>query len=203
MWRVSWRKGPHNAYSDGAHLRALVSKLGGGADPSPTTPWAFTDPAPELLRPVGGTIGIPYYYNQIDYKYDRATNTYLRWETQDVVHDTMAPQLDLNNGRQIAPSVVVVMYVPTFLASGVQERKEGRLDMAYVGKGKALVFENGTVIGARWNKSSEYSQTTITYASGPDAGKRVAFVRGQIFIQVVAPDVQVTYTLGSTVAPEH
>ena len=202
IWRVDWRKAPHNAYSDGLHLRALLKKLGGSADPSPTTPWAFGDPAPELFRPVGGSIDIPYYYNKIQYQYDRATNTYLRWETLDVIHHTLGPQVDQTNGRQIAPSVVVVMYMPVYLMAGEKERKEGRLELAYVGKGKALVFQNGTVINARWNKSAEYSATTITYASGPDAGKRVAFVRGQIFIQVVAPDVPVTYTLGSTVAPE-
>jgi hypothetical protein len=201
MWRVDWRVAPHNAYTDGAQLRALLRKLG-GTDPSPKTPWTFGDPVPDWMRPVGGTITVPYYYNEIQYQYDHATNTYLRWETSDVIKHKLAPEIDPNNGRQVAPSVVVVMYMNTYLMAGHANLKKGRLELAYVGKGKALVFQNGTLISARWNKSREYSPTTITYASGPDAGKPIPFVRGQIFVQVVTPDTTISYTLGTTVAPQ-
>jgi hypothetical protein len=202
MWRVDWRVAPHNAYTDGLHLRALLAKLG-GTSPSPKTPWAFGDPVPEWLRPVGGSIDIPYFYNRIQYEYDRASNTYLRSHEADVIHHKMAPEIDPNNDRRVAPSVVVIMFMDTYLMAGHANIKKGRLELDYLGQGKAWVFENGTVVGARWNKARETSQTTITYASGPDAGKPVPFVRGQIFIQVVPPDTAVTYTLGTTVAPEH
>jgi hypothetical protein len=200
MWREKFRAAPHNAYTSGAQLRALLRKLG-GTDPSPKTPWTFGDPAPQSLRPVGGSITIPYYYNKIEYQYDRATNTYPRWETTNVTKHTLAPEIDPNNDRQVAPSVVVVMYMNTYLMAGHANEKKGRLELAYVGKGKALVFQNGTAISARWNKAREHSPTTLTYASGPDAGKPIPFVRGQIFIQVVPPGTAITYTLGTPVEP--
>jgi hypothetical protein len=89
----------------------------------------------------------------------------------------------------------------TYLMAGHANEKKCRLELAYVGKGKALVFQNGQAISARWNKAREHSQTTLTYASGPDAGKPVPFVRGQIFIQVVPTGTAVTYTVGTLAPP--
>jgi hypothetical protein len=197
MWRVDWRVPPHNVYSNGGELRGLARKLGATA-PLTSSLWTFGDPTPEWLRPEGGTITVPYHYNLIDYRYDRATNTYPRWVTDDPVKKNSIPQVDANNGHQIAPSVVVVMYVPTYLYPGSY-----RLDVRYLGQGEALVFQNGTVIDARWAKSREQAATTFRYASGPEAGRQIPLNRGQIFIQIVAPDTPVTWTLGLTTPPEY
>ena len=202
MWRVDWRKAPHNAYSDGIQLRTLLRKLGGTAAFTKAL-WTFGEPTEEWLRPEGGTLTIPYYYNNIEYRYDRATNTYPRWATYDVIRHKLAPDIDWNNGRQLAPSVVVVLYMNTYALAGHANEKKGRLDIRYVGAGKAIVFQNGTAIDARWSKRRERSPTTINYASGPNAGQPIPFNRGQIFVQVVTPDMPVTWTLGTTVAPQY
>jgi hypothetical protein len=197
MWRVDWRRAPHNVYSNSTELRGLARKLGATA-PFTSPLWTFGDPAPEWLRPEGGTITVPYLYNLIEYRYDRATNTYPRWVEDHPTKKNSIPQIDANNGRQIAPSVVVVMYVPTYLYPNSY-----RLDVRYVGQGKALVFQNGTLIDARWAKSREQAATTFRYASGPEAGQQIPLNRGQIFIQIVATGTPVTWTLGLTVPPEY
>lgn len=197
MWRVDSRAAPHNVYSNSTELRLLARKLGATA-PLTSSLWTFGDPTPEWLRPQGGTITVPYHYNLIDYRYDRATNTYPRWVTGDPIKKDSVPQIDSNNGRQIAPSVVVVMYVPTYLYPNSY-----RLDVRYLGQGKALVFQNGTLIDARWAKSREQAPTTFRYASGPQAGQQIPLNRGQIFIQIVTPGTPVTWTLGLTTPPEY
>jgi hypothetical protein len=197
MWRVDWRVAPHNAYSSGPELRVLQQKLGATA-PLTSPLWTFGDATPEWLRPDGGTITIPYSYNRVEHRYDRATNTYPRWVTGSPTRKDSVPQIDSNNGRQIAPSVVVVMYVPTYLYPNSY-----RLDVRYLGQGKALVFQNGTLIEARWAKSREQAPTTFRYASGPQAGQQIPLNRGQIFIHIVAPDTPVTWTFGLTTPPEY
>jgi hypothetical protein len=203
MWRVDFRVAPHNAWTSGRELRALLAKLG-GASPGPPAFWTFTDEAPLADRPEGGTIDIPYRYNDIQYKYDRATNTYLRWVTSDVIRHKESPDLDYNNGVQVAPKNVVVMYMDTYaLAQTHHDLVKHRLDLRYVGSGKATVFQNGHAIAATWVKSKESSATTFRYASGPQKGQQIPFVRGQIFIQVIPTGTAFTYTLGRTVAPQY
>ncbi len=86
------------------------------------------------------------------------------------------------------------------LAGSANEAKH-RLDVNFLGSGKAMVFVNGQAIEARWSKKLESSPTLLTYASGPNAGAPVPFVRGQIFFQVVEASTQVTWTLGSGASP--
>ena len=50
-----------------------------------------------------------------------------------------------------------------------------------VGEGKALIFQNGEVIEATWEKKSQSSRTKYFYKEG----KEVAFVRGLIWIEAI------------------
>jgi hypothetical protein len=203
MWRVHFRAAPHNAWTSGKDLRDLLA-VQGGATPGPPAFWTFADGAPLADRPDGGTIDVPYRYNHVQYKYDRATNTYLRWVETDVIHHKLSPDLDYNNNVQVAPKNVVVMYMDTYaLANTPRDLVKHRLDLHYVGSGKATVFQNGHAIPAIWVKSKEFSATTFRYASGPQAGQQIPFVRGQIFIQVIPTGTAFTYTLGRTVAPQY
>jgi hypothetical protein len=195
MWRVDWRAKPHNVYTSGQSLQQLARKIGATA-PYTTSPFTFADEVPLESRPVGGTIKVEYEYNTITYRYDRATNTYLRWVTGDVIHNTSVPQIDPNNGQQIAPSNVIILTQKIYALAGEHNLAKHRLDVKDIGSGSAMVFNNGQVIPATWSKKSHTDPTYIYYASGPLKGKPVPMVRGQIFIQVVFPDLPVTVTPG-------
>jgi hypothetical protein len=197
MWREGSRPAPHNVYSSSAVLRILQAKMGATTG-LPRSLWTFGDPAPAWLRPVGGTIVVPFRDNRVEYRYDRDTNTYPRWVLRNRGAQDLIVQLDANTGSQLSPSVVVVMYVNTYLMPNSY-----RLDVRYLGQGKALVFQNGTVVDARWVKNREQAPTTFRYASGPQAGRPIPLNRGQIFIQVLAPDVPVSYDLGTPLTPDH
>ncbi len=191
MTRVTYKVAPHNLYSTGGKLLSLARVLGATA-PFTKSPFAFGDQLPEADRPSGGTIMIPYHGNTISYAYDPATNTYPRGVSG------QPQQTDYGNGRRIAPSNVVVLYQVTgLLPVEVGQANKHRLEIQYLGTGKAMVFCNGQAIEARWSKKAESSPTYLTYAKGPMAGQPVQLVRGQIFIQVVPTDMAVKWTVAT------
>lgn len=77
----------------------------------------------------------------------------------------------------------------------LKTKEEGPVDelkhMLYetIGKGDALIFQNGKVIEARWSKASREARTKFTDKSG----KPVSFVRGKIWISVLDTSNDVAY----------
>ena len=59
-----------------------------------------------------------------------------------------------------------------------------------IGKGQAMVFRDGLAIPATWQKNDDTDLTRLYDASGQE----IPFVRGRIFIQVVATGTKVTHT---------
>jgi hypothetical protein len=187
MRRVDYKVAPHNLYSSGAQLQSLAARLGATA-PSRESPFTFGD-LPAAERGTGGTLVIPYHANTITYRYDPSTNAYPRSVTgQD-------PQVDYGNEQPIAPRNVVLLYQKTgLLPVEVGQAVKGRLEIAYLGSGKATVYNNGQVVDAIWSKATENSPTLLAYAGGPNEGQPVPFARGQTFIQVVPTGTKVTWT---------
>jgi hypothetical protein len=196
MWRTAFRISPHNLYTSFAKLEALTRRLG-GTDPLTKSPFIFTDDQSVRTRSQGLTITIPYSYNHVVYAYDYKTNTYPRTVTQE------GPQYDAATGLRIAPSNVILLYMNSGLAATTPAQvHKHRLEVQYLGHGTAMVFNNGLSIPAVWTKKGEYSPTVITYAVGPNKGKQIPMVRGQIFIQIVSSGVLASWTPGQPVAPE-
>lgn len=127
-------------------------------------------------------ISLPFWGGYDAYKvswmYDATTNAYKR-------ENGGQPHLDFNTNSQITMSNVVVMFVP--IKGPIDELKH----MLYTttGSGKALIFQNGTVIDANWKKDSRISRTKFTDKQGKD----ISFVRGQIWIEVADPNMKVEY----------
>jgi hypothetical protein len=196
MWRTAFRSAPHNLYTSYAKLETLTKRLGGTA-PLTASEFTFEDALPGSARLVGGQIVVPYEHNDVVYNYDWTTNTYPRTVSSE------GPEIDAATGQRIAPSNVILLYMSVGLLAGSPAAlTKHRLDVQYVGHGSAMVFNNGQAIKAIWTKKSEYAQTLLTYASGPNKGQPVPMVRGQIFIQCVPTYVPARWTVGSTPAPE-
>jgi hypothetical protein len=77
VWRVATRFAPHNVYTTGQQLRRLAARLG-AKDAPVEAAWRFGEELPLEERRTGGSIRVTYRYNQIDYAYDRESNSYLR-----------------------------------------------------------------------------------------------------------------------------
>jgi hypothetical protein len=187
LWRITQRVAPHNVYTDGKHLRELAARVGATSPPSGPI-WLFGPAAPLADRPAGGTITVTYPANQIGYRYDRVSNTYLRSVEG-------APQVDAGDGRQVAPANVVVMTVVFGPLNDGHPNKK-RLEAQNVGSGPAWIATNGVTIQGTWRKDSIDAPTRFYDA----AGHEVVLTAGQTFIQVVPPGTPLQIVAGRSPA---
>jgi hypothetical protein len=184
LWRTTDRFAPHNVYTDGKHLRALAKRL--GAKPIDAKPvWKFAPDAPLEARPAGAKISFAYRYNKIAYKYDRETNTWLRYVGGKL-------QRDRANKKVVAPQNVVIMKVRFGLLGAGQK---GRLEAANIGSGPAVFATNGVISKGTWRKKSASSPTKFYDARG----KPVVLTVGQTFVQVVPTGTTLKLVKGTPV----
>jgi hypothetical protein len=188
LWRIHTRSSPHNLYTDGKHLRQLARRVGAKtADRSPN--WQFAPDADLSQRPEGGTIVVPYPYNRIKYRYDRASNTYRRSVSVE------GKQVDAGTRERIAPKNVVIMFVPFGpLNDGTNKH---RLTAGFDGSGVAYIATNGKTIKGTWKKKSMKSPTRFYDGHG----NKVTLTVGQTFVQVVRMGTKVTIKDGTIPEP--
>ena len=189
LWRISQRPAPHNVYSDGFHLRGLAERVGAKARTYKPA-WNFAPDAELARRPSGSTLLVPYLANQISYRYDRKSNTWLRTVTGE------AKQTDAASKTRIAPKNVVVMYVN--FAPLNDGSKKHRLEARVIGSGRALIATNGKTISATWRKTSVTGPVTFTLRNGQPATLTI----GQTFVQVVPSGSRVTIKNGAVPAAQ-
>lgn len=189
LWRIRERFAPHNVYTDHEALRALLGRVGARDGPVEGA-WRFADDAPHWLRPEGGRIEVPYAANRVVYRYDRASNSYLRSVTGE------AEQRDLTTGERVAPRNVVVLFVRfSPLRDGTDKH---RLEADVVGSGTAYIASNGFTIKGTWRKASMTAPTLLYDADG----EPVTLTRGQTFVQVVPNGTGITIRDGTVPPPE-
>ncbi len=111
--------------------------------------------------------GAPY---RVRYDYDRLRNIYWR-------STGGRPHIDRVTRKQLYAKNVVLLLVPK---ERVLDRK-GRIELKTIGKGKAVLLQNGYAATIRWRKSSTYGRTIFTTLSG----KEIEFTRGPVWITVV------------------
>lgn len=164
-----------------AHKRGLdaVSKENIKWD-SAFVPWKFKDDASEEGQTTNISFDFWANYNDyhVEWKYDAATNSYLR-------ENGLAPHRDSNNGEQLKARVVIIQFA----------KEEGPLDhnkhMYYslYGKGRAIVFQDGHALEANWTKKDRQSRTIFADSKG----KEILFNRGQIWIELLPIGREVNY----------
>ena len=180
--RIKSRKAPHNAYGSTASIRKMALKLGAAKTlSSKLHVRPFIDPVPLDQRGESQRIRIPYRTNVITYRYDRASDRYLR-SINGKAH------IDPADDERVAPTNVVVLFQKFRIDTKI-EPGHSRPDIKTLGKGDALVFREGRVTKATWKKSGDTAPTLIVDADGQE----IPLVRGQTFIQVVPLDTKVTY----------
>lgn len=185
LWRATDRAVPHNVYSDGEHLRQVAAVV--GATDGPIRPaWTFGRDARPSARPVGTTLTIHYPYETITYRYDAASNRYLRF-----IDAATEPQLDAADGEVVAPSNVVVLRIPFGPLDDGHPDKE-RLEADDVGVGEAIISTNGRIIQGTWSKASVTGPTRLYDATGSP----VTLTAGQTFVQVIDLDYAVELSPG-------
>ncbi len=146
-----------------------------------------------------GTLEIGYYDNDgqlVNYDYDKTTNSYIRYWGGE-------KQTDRNNGNLITPKNVVVLLAKDEPAEEDPHYNNMELgDPWYdsIDSGEAYFFMNGEKIQGRWNKDKLKmdSKLILTDANGMN----IKFVTGQIWINVVYPNMKVDWDPGVSYAED-
>ncbi len=179
--RIKTRKAPHNAYASTKSLRRVALRLGG-----PKTMDAdlfrrpFRDPVGETERGTSQTVRIPYRTNVISYRFDPATDTYLR-SVDGKAH------IDPADGKRVTTTNLVVLF-QRFRIDTKIEPGHSRPDIKTIGSGPAWVFQEGRLVKGTWRKRSDTGPTRLF----DPAGDELPLVRGRTFFQVVPPSTKVT-----------
>ena len=144
--------------------------------------WKFKDEAEISSRPtVAQEIKIDFSSDgyKVVYKYNRDTNSYLRFNPEGAAHN------DRNTGKQLNPKNVIVIRVPSKVIDD-----KGRLEMDVHGEGEAIMFADGKALKGTWKKKDRTSRTKFYHEDGSE----YELVRGQTFVEVVPPERSVTYS---------
>lgn len=178
--RITTRSSPHNAYTNSTILISCLAKK--GYPPTyqslPTRP--FKGDLPLVQRPASQVISIAYPTGAVGYQYDPTTDSYLRLISG-------KPEIDPANNQQVFGRNIIVMYQAVSI-DPYSEYDHARPDVANVGSGKAIVFQEGSQIVATWKKTSNTDLTRFYDASGSE----MELVRGEIFMQSIPPPYAVT-----------
>ena len=140
LWRTTDRFAPHNVYTDGEHLRALAKRRRGeGRAMKPA--WTFAPDAALSSGPTAAAIEVAYPYNEIiAYRYDRTTNTYLRY-----LNGSKSRSWTGSTASVVAPKNVVILRMRFGPLNDGHPQKH-RLEANDVGKGVAYIATNGHTI---------------------------------------------------------
>lgn len=123
-------------------------------------------------------IGSPTDYD-VDYRYSRKRNVY--WRRLGGV-----PHIDRDNGHQIAPTNVVVLFMGMAPIPGDPDR---RITIDDMGHGRALYFHDGLVQRGTWRKPSMEAELSLLAADG----RPERLDPGQTWIEAVPLGGTVTY----------
>ncbi len=142
--------------------------------------WTFQDGSPS--KGSVNTISFAFWdgFDQyaVKWQYDASTNSYKRILAGE-------PHIDLNNNQQIAVKNAVIFFAEE---KGPIDDKKHML-YTVTGTGDALVFQNGTVVKAKWAKKDREAALSFT----DEKGQPLQFVRGPIWFSVVSPKTKITY----------
>ena len=177
--RSSSRFAPHNVYTSTNKLRKVASAKG-YKGPIDIESLKFSDEEPRLEdRPKKYELGIPYTAFQMDvlWKYDRKSNTYLRFNGGKASKDA-------ENNKQLFAKTVIVQFVSTSLESV----GDSRLKMVTVGSGKVQIFKDGKVFTGTWKKKTREVRTKFF----DKEGREMEINRGKIWVSVVPKDYKLS-----------
>jgi hypothetical protein len=143
FWRESFRKAPHNLYTDMARVRSGTEKLGqrgsyAAAEAVPAFLPEEKDKPGQIASGVRVKFWLPSY--TVSYTYDMGEKVYKRF-----IND--AAHLDLSGRQQITATNVVILGAKHTILD-----REGRRDIQLTGSGQALVMQRGKAQMASWHR---------------------------------------------------
>lgn len=169
-YRTNDRPSPHNMYVRTQGLRDLQQELGHEQSQFDEIP-RKSDSASE--NPEAETINIDYSGPdyRVEFRYDASTNNYTRYLAGQ-------PHTDAATNQPITVKNMIVIKTARNADAGKA-----------IGDGDALVFMDGSVVEATWEKSSPDERIKIL----DDEGNEVPLNRGDTWFAVTPSDRRITY----------
>jgi len=171
----------HTMYTSPALVREWAAVRGiEGRQELP--PMVFTEtPGPDLeASGPASTIRIPWYRLDAEWRYDEASERYLRWSDG-------AAHLDALSGQQLNAANVVVLYVPQWNTDIVEEPHSGALSIRWALWNEdnpyrpAILFRDGKRYDGTWNREERRAAVTVA----DEDGNPMPFKVGNLFFEVV------------------
>ncbi len=180
FFRKNTLPAPYNGFTTYARLWGALEKLGYRTTTN-FKGYDFKDDVAASDRPAGGTlsIGWPGQF-RVSYEYNPTTNRYDRYWAG-------VKQVDAEDNKQVAPSVVAIMRATNTYADG----SGGYNDMAIEGKGELAVYQDGKEIKGTWVKNELEKKDPVHFLN--EQGQPIVFTRGQVWLTAVEPTVTVTW----------
>ncbi len=172
--RVSSRPAPHNVYTSIDKLIQLMVARSYSL-PADYESWKFKDDSP-LTPPAAATIAIPFSTPGFtaSYRYDAATNSYLR---------SLASKADrdANNQQQLSAKNIIIQYVEE---TPLPSDAIGTISLKLSGSGEARVFLDGFTIPATWKRENGFTRYYNI------DGNEILLNRGQTWVEIVPTTLQ-------------
>ncbi len=143
-------------------------------------------------RPSGGNLRVAYAKPfDVEYDYDKASNSYVR--TWGGVVDT-----DRNNSQKIAPKNVVVMIAdaaPIKVGEQYVNVQIGDPWFDQADSGAAYFYMNGQQYKGTWKKDKSKIDSKLLFTD--DSGQEIKFVPGQVWVDIIDPGQTLRWTPAS------
>lgn len=168
--RVSWRSMPHNVYTEIDRLNLAASNT--NAQVFDFASWIYTDSvSSEIASSTATSISVPYQgIYRASWTYDESSHLYRRSQNGRTQSDADGSTVDVRN--------VVVMLTDEQVLDD-----KGRLKVRTTGKGKAVLFRDGTVQRGMWYRTAGEHLRFET-----EDGRDMVFAPGKTWISVVTDD---------------
>ncbi|GAC1444060.1 MAG: DUF3048 domain-containing protein [Chloroflexota bacterium] len=182
FWRSTDRVAPHNMYTSTFRLRRFASQN--------KQDWQYTQAyfphkvAASLAQRGRATVINLTFENplfpqvnadyNVQYQYDRRSNTYLRFMGG-------TRHVDSNTGKQLAPSNVIVLRTKNASPDPNAGPTPESILIPTIGSGAAWFFRDGKIVAGNWQQLDQNAPLQLN----DSRGRAVLFNPGQIWIEVV------------------
>ncbi len=179
---ASWLR----TYTNTERLWAAVEAIGEQRPARTLRGWLFSEEPPPGDREPATELEIPFSpgtSSVVRFRYDEASGSYLRFQGNQ-------PHVDKLTGKQLRASTVFVVFAEMTVTKIVEDSLGSKsLHFKVYGEGPALVVRDGFVYRVRWRREGENVMMRPVDAQG----RIVPFKPGQIWVEIVPSDMQVTW----------
>lgn len=176
-YRKSWIARPHNGFTSFGRLLSTSEALGFRTETNFSGYPSTKDRPTSDDNPITVSISSPYPYNT-SYVYNPDKNSYMRWRAG-------IPETDAIDNKQVEVKTLVIMKTNTRPLEGQYN------DVDVFGSGDALIFQNGELIRARWEKSHNNLGSKLFFYD--EKNREVEFVGGNRWLQVIDKNTTVEW----------